>query len=46
MKSTSEMTKISFPFERVALERIVTLLTLGDAASEKVAYVMIHIEFI
>lgn len=31
MKRTSEMTKISFPFDSDALETIETLLTLGDA---------------
>lgn len=34
MKRTSEMTKMSFPFERVALDRMDTLLTLGDAVNE------------
>lgn len=35
MKSTSLMTKMSFPFESVAFERIETLLTLGEANGKK-----------
>lgn len=35
MNKTSDMMKMSFPLDKVALERIDTLLTLADAKLEK-----------